>query len=73
MIINTIYKKFFANKKHQPVDNYDKVCHLLDYSFDGFDTVGTCSLCGRKNFVFDNSGRCNGCRAKIEDDTFERY
>lgn len=61
-------KIFHKHKKSLPVDNYDKICHLLslEYRPDFGSFVGICSLCGKKNFNF--SHRCSNCRAKIEDD-----
>lgn len=55
------------------VDNYNKTCHLLNLKFHPNiqEFSGTCSLCGGGNFIHNQ--RCMNCRAKIEDDTFERY
>lgn len=52
------------------VDNYDKICHLLNLRFhpDIQEFSGICSLCGTGNFL--SNKRCANCRAKIEDDTY---
>ena len=52
------------------VDNYDKICHLLNlqYHSDIDEFSGACSLCGHGNFIHNK--RCMNCRAKIEDDTY---
>lgn len=60
-----LFKK--PQKKKTLIDNYDKVCHLLDFQYDpeGYAFIGKCSLCGTKNF--STNSRCRFCRAKIED------
>ena len=61
-----ITKLFKKPKKKTLVDNYDKICHLLDFQYDpdGYSFIGKCSLCGTKNF--STNSRCRFCRAKIE-------
>lgn len=57
---------FNPKEKETLTDNYDKTCHLLDLEWDhsGYIFIGTCSLCGAKNFVTND--RCRKCRAEIE-------
>lgn len=67
MIKEKISKLFKKNKKVKMVDNYDKTCHLLKLTFlpSWGVQIGVCSLCGKKNFIFNH--RCSNCRAKIEE------
>lgn len=62
-----MFSLFRHKKKKTLVDNYDKVCHLLDIEYDPsftYASLGRCSLCGKKNTIFND--RCKYCRAKIE-------
>ena len=62
-----MFNLFRRKKKKTLIDNYDKICHLLDIEYDPFfahSSLGKCSLCGKENFVTNN--RCRYCRAKIE-------
>ena len=62
-----MFSLFRRKKKKILVDNYDKVCHLLDIKFDPYfssSSIGKCSLCGKENFIIND--RCKYCRAKIE-------
>ena len=62
-----IMRLFKKSKKKTLIDNYDKICHLLDLQYDlkGDTFIGKCSLCGTENFFINN--RCRFCRAEIED------